>query len=65
MLKSKSVYSPINRRSDGLRILVTRYRGRGLRSSRYDMWMASLGPSEALLRARRSGRISGKEFSRR
>jgi hypothetical protein len=31
---------------DGLRILATRIRGRGLRKSLYHAWMANLGPSE-------------------
>ena len=49
MLRTKSVYSPIDRQNDGLRILVTRFRGRGMKTSRYDVWMPSLGPSERLL----------------
>ncbi len=51
MLKTKSVNTPIDREEDGLRILVTRFRGRGMRTSRYDVWMPSLGPSEKLLRS--------------
>ena len=51
MLKTKSVNRPIDREEDGLRILVTRFRGRGMRTSRYDVWMPSLGPSEKLLRS--------------
>ena len=35
MLETKSVRTSINRKSDGLRILVTRFRGRGLPASRY------------------------------
>jgi uncharacterized protein YeaO (DUF488 family) len=54
MLKTKSVHSPIDRTGDGLRILATRVRGRGLPKDRYDVWMANLGPSEALLRAYRT-----------
>jgi len=65
MLKTKSVKSPINRKTDGLRILVTRVRGRGLRKSRYDVWMPSLGPSERLLEAYKMRRISDTEFDRR
>jgi len=61
-IKTKRVYSPIDRENDGLRILATRYRGRGMRKSRYDVWMASLGPSEKLLRQRRSGQISAARF---
>jgi hypothetical protein len=50
MLKTKSVYTPIDREGDGLRILVTRSRGRGMPTSRVDVWMPTLGPSENLLR---------------
>jgi len=50
VLRTKSVHSPIDRKNDGLRILATRLRGRGLSSTRYDVWMANLGPSESLLR---------------
>jgi uncharacterized protein YeaO (DUF488 family) len=64
MLKTKSVSSPIHRKSDGLRILATRFRGRGMSKSRYHVWMASLGPSERLLRAIRLGRMSWARFAR-
>ena len=64
MLKTKSVWSPINRKTDGLRILATRIRGRGLPASRYDVWMANLGPSERLLRAVQGGKVSWAGFSR-
>jgi uncharacterized protein YeaO (DUF488 family) len=62
MIKTKSVYSAIDRENDGLRIRV---RGRGLRANRYDVWMANLAPSEALLNAGRKGAITWSEFSRR
>ena len=61
-IKTKSVFSPIDREKDGLRILATRYRGRGMRKSRYDVWMASLGPSERLLKQRQDGKISAARF---
>lgn len=64
MLKTKSVRSPISRQADGLRILVTRFRGRGVPASRYDVWMPSLGPSERLLGAALSHRIAWSEFAR-
>jgi uncharacterized protein YeaO (DUF488 family) len=51
MLRTKSVHSPIDPKSDGLRVLASRLRGRGMKSDRYDVWMANLGPSEKLLRA--------------
>ena len=63
MLKTKSVYSPISP-SDGIRILVTRFRGRGLRSSRYHVWMPSLGPTEHLLRLMQQDKIDWSMFVR-
>jgi uncharacterized protein YeaO (DUF488 family) len=64
-IRTKSVYSAIDRENDGLRIFATRFRGRGLRASRYDVWMANLAPSEALLRASQRGLLASGEFSRR
>ena len=63
MLKTKSVWSPIDRAADGLRILATRFRGRGMPAGRYDVWMPSLGPSERLLRAGQAARISWSRFA--
>lgn len=64
MLKTRSVWSePTN--DDGLRILATRFRGRGLPATRYDVWMPSLGPSEQLLKAVLAGTIDWKTFARR
>lgn len=64
MLKTKSVHSPVEI-SDGLRLLVTRFRGRGLPVDRYDVWMANLGPSEQTLKAVIKGTITWAEFARR
>ena len=64
MLKTKSVHSPIDRANDGLRILATRFRGRGMPASRYDVWMPSLGPSERILKAVQSGRLTWAAFTR-
>lgn len=63
-LATKSVWSPIAEH-DGLRILATRFRGRGMATDRYDVWMASLGPSEVLLRAFLGGDITWATFARR
>jgi uncharacterized protein YeaO (DUF488 family) len=63
MIRTKSISSPIDRRRDGLRILAACFRGRGIRSARYDVWMPSLGPSERLLRRFQSGRMTWREFS--
>ena len=49
MLKTKSIHSPIEK-EDGVRILVARYRGHRVPTNLYHVWMASLGPSERLLK---------------
>jgi uncharacterized protein YeaO (DUF488 family) len=64
VLKTKSVWSPIDRKRDGLRILATRFRGRGMPVSRYDVWMPSLGPSERLLKSILASRITWPRFLR-
>jgi uncharacterized protein YeaO (DUF488 family) len=64
VIKTRSVTSPI-KRDDGLRVLATRFRGRGLPASQYDVWMPSLGPSELLLKAIQSGEIDWKTFTKR
>jgi uncharacterized protein YeaO (DUF488 family) len=61
MLKIKSIEETASPK-DGLRILATRYRGRRLPKSKYDVWMANLGPSEALLTKHES--ISWRDWSR-
>ena len=62
--KTKCVYSPIEPRKDGLRILATRFRGRGLSPSRYDLWMANVGPSQKLLRDFLAYKIDWGTFNR-
>ena len=63
MIRTKSVWSPIDRERDGIRILATRFRGRGMPTSRYDVWMPPLAPSERLLRNVQGGRITGRSSS--
>lgn len=64
MIRTKSVHSDIEPAHDGLRILATRFRGRGMSRDRYDVWMPSLGPSETLLRDFQAGRIAWADFAR-
>ena len=64
MLRTKSVHSPIAP-EDGLRLLIARFRGRGMPKDRYDVWMANLGPSEKLLREYQGGKVSWAEYTRR
>ena len=64
MIRTRSVQSEIGK-TDGLRILATRFRGRGMPSSKYHVWMPSLGPSEQLLKAVMGGAIDWKTFTKR
>lgn len=63
-LRTKSVWSKVSKK-DGLRILVTRFDGRGLPKENRDVWMANLGPSETLLHELQQREISWGEFKRR
>jgi uncharacterized protein YeaO (DUF488 family) len=63
LIRVKSVHSPIDRSKDGLRILATRYQGRFVRTTRYDVWMPNLAPSEDLLKG--SGEMPWRDFIRR
>jgi uncharacterized protein YeaO (DUF488 family) len=65
MIRTKCVHSPMEREKDGLRILAARFRGRGMKADRYDVWMPNLGPSEELLHDFIGGRISWAVFGRR
>lgn len=64
-IRTKSVWTAIDREKDGLRILVTRYTVRGCPGTRYNAWMPNLAPSEPLLAAVQEEKISWKEFTRR
>jgi uncharacterized protein YeaO (DUF488 family) len=65
VLKTKSVWTAIDREGDGLRILVARFRGHRMPTSRYDVWMPSLGPSERTLREMQKGKVTWARFSKR
>jgi uncharacterized protein YeaO (DUF488 family) len=62
-IQTKSVFTD-KAKSDGLRILCSRFRGHGVSSDRYDVWMPNLGPSEDLLRSFLAGTIEWQEFAR-
>lgn len=65
MIRTKSVYSPIDRKRDGLRILATRFCGRYMPVNPYDVWMPNLAPSEGLMRSAQAGLITWSQFSRK
>jgi uncharacterized protein YeaO (DUF488 family) len=63
VLRTKSIHSRIVPDLDGLRLLVTRFRGRGLPAARYDAWLPNLAPSEQLLRRFQRGEVSWRRFA--
>lgn len=63
MIRTKSAWSPIDP-EDGLRILTSRFRGRGMKTDRYDVWLPALGPSEELLRKYQEGDLTWTQYSR-
>jgi uncharacterized protein YeaO (DUF488 family) len=63
VLKTKCVASR-SARADGLLVLATRFRGRGLPVARYDVWVAALAPGERLLRHLQRDTLSWAAFAR-
>ena len=61
-LKTKSVWTSLNARQDGLRILATRVHGILVPKTRYDAWMPNLAPSERLLGDLLAEKISWTQF---
>jgi uncharacterized protein YeaO (DUF488 family) len=64
MLYTDSIHAPTPSRAGGLRILATRYRGRFVKKSAYDIWMPNLGPSESLLKQIKGGSITWAQFQK-
>jgi len=64
MVKTKCLYDPVGK-SDGERILVTRYWPRGLSGERLSItdWLRNLAPSKELLRDWKNKRISWEEYT--
>ena len=63
MIMTKSVYSP--RSGGGARVLVSRYWPRGVKKESVDLWIKDLGPSPALIKSWKAGKITWAEFRKR
>ena len=61
-LRTKGIYDP-PARSDGRRILVTRYWPRGVSRHEVDEYVSALAPSRELLRAIKDGAITWRQFA--
>ena len=62
VVKTKSIYEPLEVIDDGVRVLITRYYPRGIKKDKFDCWVRELSPSASLLRNYRSGKYNWKDF---
>lgn len=63
-IRTKSIYDEKDP-SDGTRILITRFYPRGVKRTRFDLWIRGVSPQPELLKEYKSGGITWSEFSRR
>lgn len=63
-LNTRSIYGK-KEKSDGIRVLVTRFYPRGVKRTHFDLWIRDASPETALLKEYRSQAISWGEFSKR
>jgi uncharacterized protein YeaO (DUF488 family) len=62
VVKTKSIYEPLEVIDDGVRILITRYYPRGIKKDKFDCWVRELSPSASLLKNYRLGKYNWKDF---
>lgn len=64
MIKTKSVYDPVDLESDGFRVLVMRKwpRGIGYKKHTIHKWIKEVGPSRELLRRWNSSEITWEDY---
>lgn len=60
-VKTKSIFEPAEE-EDGIRVLITRYYPRGVKSSHFDYWLRELSPSKELLFKYKEGKVTWAEF---
>ena len=64
MIKTKSIYQE-KEKGDGTRILITRFYPRGVKKTKFDLWIRGASPEKDLLKKYRSGKISWVQFSKK
>jgi uncharacterized protein YeaO (DUF488 family) len=62
-VKTKSIYQPAEK-SDGYRVLITRFYPRGVRRNHFDEWVPTLSPNRELLFDYKEGKIDWNTFQR-
>ena len=60
-VKTKSIFKPAEE-DDGIRILITRYYPRGIKTDHFDYWIQALSPSPTLLQRYKQGRYDWEAF---
>jgi len=63
-IKTKSIYEE-KEKSDGTRVLITRYYPRGVKRTHFDLWIRGASPEASLLKKYKSKMISWRELSKR
>ena len=64
LLIEKNAYAPAAR-ADGLRLLVTRFKPRGIGKADYHLWLRDLAPSAALVKGFHAGTVDWRAFAKR
>jgi len=63
LIKTKSIYA-LKNKSDGVRILITRYWPRGIKKENVDKWHKDLSPSKELLKNYKANKIEFQLFEK-
>ena len=63
-IKTKSIYAE-KEKSDGTRVLVSRFYPRGVKRTHFDVWIREASPEAPLLKEYKSNAISWRELSKR
>lgn len=61
-VRTKSVFDPVDKDADGMRVLITRYHPRGIKKSQYTVWYQHLAPSAPLLKLYKDGILTWEAF---
>ena len=63
LIKTKSIYA-LKDKSDGIRILITRYWPHGIKKENFNKWYKDLSPSKELLRDYKEHKIEFQVFEK-
>lgn len=61
-VKTKSIYS-LKEKSDGTRILVSRFYPRGVKRDHFELWIRGVSPEAKLLKSYKKNEVNWRKFS--